>query len=34
MNVGWYIQRDDFESWRELYDLDMYEVTGNILDNI
>ena len=35
MNVGWYVQRDNFESWCELNDLGMYEVTGNILkDNI
>ena len=34
MNVGWYVQRDNFESWCELNDLEMYEVTGNILDNI
>ena len=34
MNVGWYVQRDNFESWCELNDLEIYEVTGNILDNI
>lgn len=34
MNVGWYVQRDNFELWCELNDLEMYEVTGNILDNI
>lgn len=34
MNVGWYVQRDNFESWCELNDLEMYEITGNILDNI
>ena len=32
MNVGWYVQRDNFESWCELNDLDYYEVTGNIYD--
>ena len=32
MNVGWYVQRDNFESWCELNDLELYEVTGNILD--
>lgn len=32
MNVGWYVQRDNFESWCELNDLEMYEVTGNIFE--
>ena len=32
MNVGWYVQRDNFESWCELSDLHYYEVTGNIYD--
>lgn len=32
MNVGWYIQRDNFESWRELNYPDECEVTGNIFD--
>lgn len=33
MTAGWYIQRDDFESWAELECVDNYEVLGNIHDN-
>ena len=33
MNVGWYTQRDNFESWCELGDPEEYEVTGNILED-
>jgi len=38
MTVGWYLQRDDFESWIELISKcneneDNYEVTGNIYEN-
>ena len=38
MNAGWYLQRDDFESWIELesrcnYNGDNYEVIGNIYEN-
>ena len=33
MTAGWYIQRDDFESWSELECADNYEVLGNIHDN-
>lgn len=33
MNAGWYIQRDDFESWSEL-DCETYHVVlGNVWDN-
>lgn len=32
MNVGWYLQRDDWESWREL-DCDV-EIVGNIFDGV
>lgn len=33
MNVGWYLQRDDFESWSELESSLDYEVQGNIYEN-
>jgi len=33
MNVGWYLQRNDWESWTELYHEDFWEVIGNIYDN-
>lgn len=38
MSAGWYLQRDDFESWIELQSRcnengDNYEVIGNIYEN-
>lgn len=33
MNAGWYIQRDNFESWIELECSDRHKVIGNIYDN-
>ena len=33
MNAGWYIQRDDFESWTELENVKDHVVLGNIHDN-
>lgn len=33
MSCGWYLQRDDFESWTELKCSDKYEVQGNIYEN-
>lgn len=33
MNVGWHIQRDNWESWDELSEPDMHVVIGNIYDN-
>lgn len=33
MSCGWYLQRDDFESWTELKCSDEYEVQGNIYEN-
>lgn len=33
MDAGWYVQRDDFESWEELYCIEDYKVIGNIHDN-
>lgn len=33
MNVGWYLQRDDFESWTELNSNDFNVVIGNIYEN-
>lgn len=33
MNVGFYIQRNDFESWIHLEVGAMYEIIGNIHDN-
>ena len=33
MNAGWYIQRDNFESWEELECANDHEVLGNIHDN-
>lgn len=33
MNAGWYIQRDDFESWKELENEEWHEVLGNKWDN-
>lgn len=39
MNVGWYLQRDDFESWIELDSRinangDNYEIIGNIHEGV
>lgn len=33
MNSGFYLQRDNFESWRELECREDYKIIGNILDN-
>ena len=33
MIAGWYLQRDDFESWIPLQYNDYYEVCGNIYEN-
>lgn len=33
MNVGWYGQRDNFESWSEIEVGQDYEVLGNIYEN-
>ena len=33
MQVGWYIQRDNWESWMELTNCDKLVVIGNIHDN-
>jgi uncharacterized phage protein (TIGR01671 family) len=33
MQVGWYIQRDNWESWTELQDTDRFVIIGNIHDN-
>lgn len=33
MQAGWYIQRDDFESWEELSNIESHKVLGNIYDN-
>lgn len=33
MNAGWYIQRDNFESWAELENTSVHTVLGNIYDN-
>lgn len=33
MQVGWYIQRDNWESWTELQDTEMRKIIGNIHDN-
>ena len=33
MNAGWYIQRDNFESWIELSNTPDHVVLGNIYDN-
>lgn len=33
MAAGWYLQRDNFESWQELEINDEHEVLGNIYDN-
>lgn len=33
MQVGWYIQRDNWASWAELQDTDKMVVIGNIYDN-
>jgi uncharacterized phage protein (TIGR01671 family) len=33
MDCGWYIQRDDFESWTELECKTTYEIIGNIYEN-
>ena len=34
MNAGWYIQRDNFESWSELECDENFEVAGNIFENL
>ena len=33
MHVGWYIQRDNWESWAELQNTDKFVIIGNIHDN-
>lgn len=33
MNAGWYIQRDNFESWMELENCEVHNIIGNIHDN-
>jgi hypothetical protein len=33
MNIGWYIQRDNFESWSEIQVGEEYNVFGNIHDD-
>ena len=33
MNAGWYVQRDDFESWMELENHEEHNIIGNIHDN-
>lgn len=33
MNAGWYLQRDNFESWMELENIRDHIVLGNIHDN-
>lgn len=33
MNIGWYEQRDDFESWNELEAGEIKNIIGNIHDN-
>lgn len=30
MSIGWYEQRDNFESWRELECGEIYDIEGNI----
>ena len=34
MNAGWYLQRDNFESWSELECNDYVEIVGNIFENL
>ena len=33
MNVGWFVEQDDFARWDELKYEDYYEVIGNIYEN-
>ena len=33
MQVGWYIQRDDWESWAPMENTDKFVIIGNIHDN-
>jgi len=33
MNAGWYLQRDDFESWSELVCDEDIEIIGNVFEN-
>lgn len=33
MNAGWYVQRDNFESWMELENHEEHNIIGNIHDN-
>lgn len=33
MQAGWYIQRDNWESWEELQNTDRFVILGNIHDN-
>lgn len=33
MNAGWYLQRDDFESWSELVCDEDIEIVGNVFEN-
>jgi uncharacterized phage protein (TIGR01671 family) len=33
MNAGWYVQRDNFESWTELENTREHHIIGNIHDN-
>ena len=33
MNAGWYLQRDDFESWSELECDENIEIVGNVFEN-
>lgn len=33
MNAGWYVQRDNFESWVELENHEEHNIIGNIHDN-
>jgi hypothetical protein len=33
MNAGWYVQRDNFESWMELENHTEHRIIGNIHDN-
>jgi uncharacterized phage protein (TIGR01671 family) len=32
MNAGWYLQRDDFESWSELECSEDIEIVGNVFE--
>jgi uncharacterized phage protein (TIGR01671 family) len=33
MNAGWYVQRDNFESWMELENHEEHNIIGNVYDN-